>query len=374
MFLHDTISMRILFFTENLRAGGKERRIVELLKYLKAAGGFEIELVITKNIIHYEEIHSMGIPIHLIERKWVKKDPRLFFMFYRIAKRFKPDIIHVWGHMVAVYAVPTKILLSVPMINNEIADATLNQKLIGSKTVFKHSDRVISNTHAGLKAYGAPMDKSTVIYNGFTFNRLKQLPEEKIIRERFGIKTSFVVAMVASFLDYKDYDTYIRAAMLVLEKRKDVSFLCIGDGDDSQYKKMVPAALSDNILFLGRQSQVEAIMNVCAMGVLATNIKFHGEGISNALMEFMALRKPVITTNFGGSVELVENNVNGFFVEAFNPDQLAQKVDFLLENGQERSRLGENAHELVKQKFSMEAMFESFKKEYQNILKKKATA
>ena len=123
--------MRILFFTENLRAGGKERRIVELLKYLKANGRFEVELVITRNIIHYEEIHSLGIPIHLIERKWLKKDPRLFYMFYRVAKKFQPDIIHVWGHMVAVYAVPTKILLNVPMINNEIADATLNKKLIG---------------------------------------------------------------------------------------------------------------------------------------------------------------------------------------------------------------------------------------------------
>jgi glycosyltransferase involved in cell wall biosynthesis len=374
MLLRHTNSMRILFFTENLRAGGKERRIIELLKYLKAAGGFEIELVITKNIIHYEEIHSMGIPIHLIERKGVKKDPRLFFMFYRIAKKFRPDIIHVWGHMVAVYAVPTKILLRVPMINNEIADATLNQKLIGSKLVFKHSDRVIANTHAGLKAYNAPKEKSTVIYNGFTFNRVKQLPEEKIIRERFNIKTPFVVAMVASFLDYKDYDTYIRAALLVLARRKDVSFLCIGDGEDSQYKEMVPAELTQHVLFLGRQSNVESIMNVCAVGVLATNIKFHGEGISNALMEFMALRKPVITTNFGGSVELVENNVNGFLVDAFNVGQLAEKVDFLLENKGERQRLGENAHELVKRKFSMEAMFESFKQEYQNILKKTASA
>lgn len=362
--------MRILFFTENLRAGGKERRIVELLKYLKASGGFEIELVITKNIIHYEEIHSMGIPIHLIERKWIKKDPRLFFMFYRIAKRFKPDIIHVWGHMVAVYAVPTKILLRVPMINNEIADATLNQKLLGSKIVFKYSDRVIANTHAGLKAYHAPMHKSTVIYNGFTFNRVKQLPDESVIRERFGITTPYVVAMVASFLDYKDYDTYIAAALMILKNRQDVCFLCIGDGDDSRYKARVPSQFTNHILFLGRQSQVESIMNICTMGVLTTNIKFHGEGISNALMEFMALRKPVITTNFGGSLELVEDNVNGFLVDAFNPEQVAEKVDFLLKNESEKARLGENAHALVKRKFSMESMFESFKQEYVNIITK----
>jgi glycosyltransferase involved in cell wall biosynthesis len=363
--------MRILFFTENLRAGGKERRIVELLKYLKAAGGYELELVITKNIIHYEEIHTLGIPIRLIERQWLKKDPRLFFLFYRIVKQFKPDIIHVWGHMVAVYAVPTKKLLNIPMLNNEIADATLSKKLLGKEIVFRNSDRVIANTFAGLKAYGAPMEKSTVIYNGFTFNRVKTLQNESQVRERFNIKTPFVVGMVASFLDYKDYDTYIQSAMLVLAQRRDVSFLCIGDGDDSQYRRMVPKDLAEHILFLGRQSNVENIMNICTVGVLATNIKFHGEGISNALLEFMALRKPVITTNFGGSVELIEDHVNGYLVDAFNPVQIAEKVVFLVENEQERTMLGENAHALVQQKFSMEAMFESFKLEYSNILKKK---
>lgn len=362
--------MKLLFFTENLRAGGKERRIIELFKYLKSHGGYQIELVITKNIIHYQEIYELGIPIHLIERKWTKKDPLLFFKFFKIARQFKPDIIHVWGHMVAFYAVPTKILLGVPLINNEIVDATLNKKLIGKGIVFKVSDRVIANTFAGLKAYGAPMEKSRVIYNGFTFDRTKNLDSVDTVRSRFGIKTSFVVGMVASFLDYKDYDTYIHAAIRILTKNPDVTFLCIGDGDDSNYKKMIPSNMEGNILFLGRQSKVESIMNICDVGVLTTNIKFHGEGISNALLEFMAVKKPVITTNFGGSVELVEDGISGFLIDAFSIDQLEEKMDYLIKNKSVRVAMGERGYSIVEKKFSMESMFNSFQEEYINALKK----
>ncbi len=362
--------MRILFFTENLRAGGKERRIIELFKYLKKHGDYQIELVITKNIIHYQEIYELDIPIHLIERKWTKKDPLLFYKFYKIARRFKPDIIHVWGHMVAFYSVPTKILLRVPLINNEIVDATLNEKLIGKGIVFRMSDRVIANTFAGLKAYDAPMNKSRVIYNGFTFDRIKELERVDAVRNRFGVETTYVVGMVASFLNLKDYNTYLQAAIRISTRNSDVTFLCIGDGDDSEFRKMVPENLKDRILFLGRQNKVESIMNICDVGVLTTNIKFHGEGISNALLEFMAVKKPVVTTNFGGSAELVENGISGFLIDAFSIDQLVEKLDYLISHEPARIAMGDRGYQIVKEKFSMEVMFNSFQEEYNNALGK----
>jgi hypothetical protein len=164
--------MKVLFFIESLRAGGKERRIIELLKGLRRFPDVQVELVLTRNEIHYHEFHELGIPLHIIERKLLKKDPLLFLKFYHIARKFKPDLIHVWGHMVAVYAVPTVWKLGIPLLNNEITDATPGQKLLGKDIVFNASTKIIANTKAGLKAYGAPAEKSGVIYNGFNFNRL----------------------------------------------------------------------------------------------------------------------------------------------------------------------------------------------------------
>lgn len=356
--------MRILFFIESLRAGGKERRIVELLTGLRQYDQLQITLVLTRNEIHYQEVFDLNIPIHVVERRFLKKDPLVFLKFYRLARKLKPDIIHVWGHMVAVYAMPAKWLLKVPLINNEITDSTPNQKLLGKSIVFKGSNRIIANSQAGLKAYNAPMDKSIVIYNGFNLNRLKVRENAGTVRAKFNIDTSFVVAMVASFLAYKDYDTYIKAALFILNEFNDITFLCVGDGDDRAVRKLVPTNRANHIRFLGKQNDVESIMNICDVGVLTTNINVHGEGISNALMEFMALGKPVIATDFGGSVELIENNISGFLISAFAVSELADKIMYLLRNEEARQEMSERAALRIKQKFSIEAMVDSFYHEY----------
>jgi glycosyltransferase involved in cell wall biosynthesis len=359
--------MKVLFFIESLRAGGKERRIIELLKGLKRYPDVEVELVLTRKEIHYQEFHELNIPLHIIERRFLKKDPLLFIKFFKIAKKFQPDVIHVWGHMVAVYAVPTVWKLGVPMLNNEITDATPGQKRLGKDIVFNASARIIANTRAGLEAYGAPPGKSGVIYNGFNFSRLSQLPSKTDIRNKFGIHTPYVVAMVATFSPYKDYTTYVKAALEVVDRRSDISFLCIGDGDDSALKAMVPREKANRILFLGKQGRVESLMNICDVGVLMTDVKHHAEGISNALMEFMALGKPVIATNSGGSVELIINEKTGFLVEPYDHATLAKRIDELLTNDGMRAELGAAAKTRVETDFSINKMVSSFYEEYRSL-------
>lgn len=97
--------MRILFIIESLHPGGKERRLVELLKGLSEFEDISMELALTRSDIHYTNIFNLNVKIHYIERKYLKKDPRLFFEFYKIACKFKPNIIHLGGNMAAVYAI-----------------------------------------------------------------------------------------------------------------------------------------------------------------------------------------------------------------------------------------------------------------------------
>lgn len=361
--------MKVLFFIESLRAGGKERRVIELVKGLiKTHNNLEIFLVLTRKEIHYQEVHSLGIPIYFIERRYLKKDPRLFFKFFSLVKKIKPDVIHVWGHMVAVYSIPAKLILNIPLINNEITDSTPNQNLLGKSIVFRYSDRIISNTRIGLSAYEAPLSKSSVIYNGFNFNRISNLRDVDEVRQQFNITTRHIVAMVASFLNYKDYTTYLAAAQAIVKVRNDVTFLCIGEGDDSYYRTSIPEQFNSRILFLGRQDHVESIMNICDVGVLTTDIRYHGEGISNALMEFMALRKPVITTDYGGSVELVEQSVTGYLIKAFDINELVEKINLLISNEKIAKEMGQRALQRVQEKFSIESMVDNFYKEYTNLL------
>lgn len=354
--------MKVLYFIENLGPGGKERRLVELIKKLSQYPDIDIEIVLMKNEIHYSEILDLDVKIHLTERKGIKKDPRVFFKFYSLVNKIKPDVIHVWGNMVAVYAIPTRILRGYQLINSQITDAPENPSiaLLGPRITFPFSDKIVANSFAGLKAYNAPSEKSSVIYNGFDFKRLAHLSDPDEIRHRFGITTKHVVGMVATFYYRKDYETYLMGAQMVLEQVPDVTFLCIGDGDDAPYKKMVAKKWRANIRFLGKQTGVESIMNLCDIGVLCT----YGEGISNALLEFSALGKPILATDAGGNPEIIENGVNGYLLKLEDSVHLAESVISLLNQPDYRQKLGTAAKDIVRTKFSIEKMITEFYKLY----------
>lgn len=358
--------MKILFYIESLRSGGKERRLVELIKGLKKSyQGIEMEIVLTKKDIHYNEIYETGIKIHYTIRKRLKKDPRIFFQFLKISKQFMPDIVHVWGSMVAVYAIPTKVFLKIPIINNQITDSPLSKVrgLFSHKLSFAFSDKIIANSMAGLKAYHTSPTKGLVIYNGFDFSRINNLATKENIRKQFMIKTKFVVGMVASFSIMKDYTSYVKAANSILEKRQDVSFLCIGSGDDSAYKKMVVPKNKDKILFIGSQQNVESIMNICDIGVLAS----FSEGISNSIMEFMALSIPVVASGEGGTKELIINGESGFLVDSNNEKALSEKITLLLDNEELRKTMGEKSKVIIENDFEISKMIKKFHNEYKML-------
>jgi len=360
--------LKILFFIEDLGSGGKERRLVELIRGLLNNKSISMELVLTRKNIHYTDIHSYEFKIHYIPRSYLKKAISLFLKFFNIAKSYRPDVIHVWGNLPAIYAIPAKLFLKIPMINSQITDAPefFKDSVLNHNLTFPFSDRIIANSMAGLKAYKAPKNKSTVIYNGFDQSRLNNLEAKDTIRESFKIDTKYVVGMVATFSELKDYETYIHSANQVLSKNKEVTFLCIGSGDDGRYKKLVKKEYVNKVLFLGKQNQVESIMNLCDIGVLAT----FTEGISNALLEFSALGKPVITNFGGGNIEIVNQGVTGYLVNQRSPGEMAEKIEILLNNEKMRTNLGEEARKLISYKFSIEQMINGFITEYAKVVPK----
>lgn len=357
--------LKLLFFIESLRPGGKERRLVELLKRLSNQPGISIDLVLTRRDVHYDEVHNLGIRIHYVVRKYLTKDPRVFFQFYRICNKIKPDIIHVWGNLVAVYSIPSKVVLGIPMINNQISDAPdkLNSSFLNHRLTFPFTDQIIANSYAGLKSYGVHNNKGMVIYNGFDFSRIQNLPDKKTITKNLNINTKYVVAMVASYSDLKDYNTYLEASNIVNRNFPDVTFLCIGDGNFDGYRNKVDREYINSVIFLGRRKDVEQIMSICDIGVLCT----YSEGISNALMEFSALGKPVVSNYGGGTNELVINNKTGYLVEPKSPEQIAEKILLLLKDEIKRKKFGEQARMHIKERFNIELMVSEFRETYYRI-------
>ena len=110
--------------------------------------------------------------------------------------------------------------------------------------------------------------------------------------------------------------------------------------------------MRDRVLFTGIRRDVPEVL--AAADVYVNSSRF--EGMSNTILEAMAMEKPVVATPVGGNAELVRDGVTGCLVPAEDPVALAAAVEGLLADPVRRARLGAAGRAHVERRHSMEAM------------------
>ena len=363
--------MRVLHLIDTLQSGGKERQLVEVLKFFSQQKKIFSGLVLMSHDIHFDYLGKLNVNTYKIVRK-KKNDFSVFLKLFKFIKAWKPNIVHSWSSMCSVYVLPAVVTLQIKFVNNFLRSAPANLKITDkewrrAKLTFPFSDRIAANSYAGLEAYKVPPKKRVCLHNGFDFSRVESLDSKEDVRKRFNIHTKYVVGMVGSFSEKKDYRTFVGAAQMLLEERKDITFVAVGDGIffDS-VKNRVKPEYNDYFRFTGQQKRVLNVVNIFDIGVLAT----FTEGISNSIMEYMALRKPVVATDCSGNREIVENERTGLLVEMGNPVQLKENISLFLENEDLSIQFGQNGYDKLKREFDLNLMGDSFLKLYREMERK----
>jgi len=352
--------MKILHVIDSLIIGGRERRFLELLKGFRRFPEIKTVVVVLSDKIHFSYARNIGVKIICLPRKR-RRDFTIFRRLYHVCQNEKPDIIHSWESMCSVYALPVAKLLNIRFINGIISDASKigigSAKWVRSRITFPFSDVILANSRAGLHAYKAPSHKSAYVHNGFDFKRISNLIPAGQIRRTHNIHTPKVIGMVATIDHRKDHLSYTRNAIEVCTQRNDVSFIAIGDGPlIDRYRQMVPKNLFDRILFLGSQSNIESYIQIFDIGMLLSHVLNHGEGISNSIIEYMALSKPVIATRAGGTPELVVHGKTGFLTSTNTGHRLSQYIHQLLDNPETSEEMGRAGKHRIQTHFSLERM------------------
>ena len=167
--------------------------------------------------------------------------------------------------------------------------------------------------------------------------------------------------MLGRFEKIKDFNTFFLAANQLLNNRSDITFLAIGNGSlFLEYAKNIDAKNKDSIRMLNFRNDIDSIIKITDIGILCNNPLYGEEGISNSLMEFMAFGKPVIATKGGGTNELISDNETGFLIGPQNPDELAGKINLLLNNRTLFTNIGQNAKKSIQTKFSLDKMTDNY--------------
>jgi glycosyltransferase involved in cell wall biosynthesis len=349
---------KILIIIDNLHKGGKERRLLELLRYLdNQTPSFDVELVLLKEKVDYMDVYKLKHTKVNILKRFIKKDPTVFFKIWKISWQFKPDIIHSWGSMPSVYVFLIAFFQRIPFINAMIANSKcklFSKEWFRLKITYPFSRVMLANSYAGLNAFKIKR-RGKVIYNGFNFDRLNNLKDRSEVLTQFGINNQYIIGMVAAFHPRKDYNTFLEVADEISKERSDITFLAIGDGSTRQ-ELMNKFKENNNIVFTGVVHNVEHLMNCFDIGVLLTDSKHHLEGISNSILEMMAVGKPIIASRGGGTDEIVIPGKTGILIDPLSREQFRSSIRTLLENKTLREEYGKNSKEEVKTKFSIEQM------------------
>ena len=224
-------------------------------------------------------------------------------------------------------------------------------------------DRVVVNSEAGKKQVicdeGVSEQKIQVIRNGIDLERFSKSFDRANIRKGLGIlNDDLVVCCVGNLREIKGQKYLVEAGLEVLQKLPNTRFVFVGDGPlrkELEFK-VQGSMFKEKFLFLGKKDDVPEILSIADVCVLPSL----SEGLSNAILEYMAAGKPVIATNVGGNSELVENEINGILVEPANSKQLAEAMNELLESSQEREAFGKNARNKVEKEFALDQMIKAY--------------
>lgn len=231
------------------------------------------------------------------------------------------------------------------------------------KWVYRRTHFFLANSEAVKKDYiendNIPDGKLTVIYNGIDI--------ERFIKIRRTQKGPNVIGIIANLnRRVKRVDIFLRAAACICKKRKDVSFVIIGNGELKTELKTLASNLGirDNVDFAGTAYDIEKYLNGIHIGVNSSET----EGFSNVVLEYLASGIPVVAANSGGNKEIVVDNENGYLFKVNDYRDLAGKILLLLNNNNLFIEISKNCRDSVKEIYNTASMLSNYEMFFQGIL------
>ncbi len=355
--------MTVILIIDSLNKGGKEKQVSYLVEGLE------------KRNINYFIVLRFDKTKYAVNRNRVivlknKRGVKLFKELRSIFLKTAPTIIHSWEGYLSFFCLMASAGLDIKFIDGSIQFAKhypfKNPIRFRTWFVNKFVDKTVANSKAGLAAFNfKESGKNRVIPNGFDFDAARKITMEE---DSAPNRNHFVIGMVAGFSPAKDYPTLIKVAGRLLNNGFDIKLILVGDGLLlDRYKQLVSQEHVDRIVFTGLQQDPLKWIQLFDVGVLLSK-KGHSEGMSNAIMEYMALKKPVIVTRTGGNPELVADGKMGFMIGFEDKHALYQKLLELMTDRKKRQQMGGTGYDYLKNHHDLDAYVNNWVALYSELI------
>jgi len=181
------------------------------------------------------------------------------------------------------------------------------------------------------------------------------IPPESICQdeENYFIKTNATRLLICGTVaEGKGQKDAILAVKELIRRGKDVELIIMGHRN-TEYASHLESIVKDKKLevyvrFIGFKKNPYPIMNQADIILVCSR----NEAFGRVTVEGMLLKKPVIGTSRGGTLELIKEGFNGLLYEPGDFNQLAKKIEYLIEHSEEAKQLAENGYRFAEAAFT----------------------
>ncbi len=350
---------RILFFNDGMETGGTEKLLVSLLNHLadkECAVTLLLPMPSDKNILIGEISQSIIIKYiykentsHLkikLGENFMIFFPRLFAKWKGIKESDYDQIVcfketffaRIFSKMrlskiLWIHNILYKRIYETDSLRDKFS-AWLNRKQLKVvQSSYNHFDKIICVSDAAKNAYLSVLHNGTspnqdirVLYNAIDLTKAIEKSKQTIETLPQG-QTNFILLTRTS--PEKRTDRLISAARRLKDEGYDFHIYIIGEGMDSQSMQdsIAISHLQDMITLKGRIDNPFPYILQCKWSLCVSE----RESFSLALLESMALKTPVITTNCGGPGDIVDGGKYGILVDN-STEGVYQGMKMVLDN------------------------------------------
>ncbi|WP_373036175.1 glycosyltransferase family 4 protein [Sulfurimonas sp.] len=305
----------------------KIKRSSTLLSFLTAR---KLAKIIDDNSIDVVHLHwTKDIPVAVLAKFLSKQKPKLVQTRNMTMTRFKDDFYH--------------------------------------RFLYKNMDLMLPVTYQVKEQIEKfiPSDirpKIEVLYMGAESPKIISYEEKETLRSKYNLGKSFTVGIVGRIEEGKGQYLVIEAIKELASKGMDAKALIVGHAMNDTYLEQLKDniekdGIKDRVVFTGFMTEVQKLMQVCDVIVLATDRETFGL----VLIEAMQCNIAVVGSDSGGPLEIIDDNESGLLFKTKDSNDLAKKVEKLFNDKSLRKSLAGTGKLKADEKFDSETQFEKLK-------------
>jgi glycosyltransferase involved in cell wall biosynthesis len=363
--------VKVLVFQNRFRLGGQERQTVMNVRTVDRARFEPVVACLHLDGEHLADLAEAGIRPVVFDLGRSMMRANTGVQVLRIVRFIKASgiaLVHNQDFYTNLVGTAAARLAGVPSI---VTRVDLNHAVSGYRRqvltfVSRQAERVLVNAlcirDLAIRE-GVEPDRVVVVRNGTdleAFDRAARRAPEPPAPEPGGI-----VCVANMHHPVKGQTDLLMAMKEVVRVRPEAHVVFVGDGVRRPHleRSARQLGIAERCHFVGHRLDAPAILARAALSVSAS----YAEGISNAILEGMAARLPVVATAVGGSPELVREGVNGYLVPPGSPAALARRILDVLASAPLRTRMGEKGRKIVETEFGVEQMRTSYDALYEEL-------